>query len=397
MTLQVVVGGQYGSEGKGAVAAWLCGERQNEPLLAVRVGGPNAGHTVIGRCPPGCANSGEMLTGREHVWDQKRTAQWGQDAHSPDNHPWRLRQVPVAAVSNPRASLMIAAGSEIDPAVLHSEIAQLDAAGYKASARLFISGQATVIEPGHQAAERVMAGNGSSTGKGIGAARAGRAMRTARLARQLPDIGRGLTSHEHQLIMSHLERGRVLVEGTQGYGLGSHAGYYPDCTSGDCTAVDMLAMAGISPWVVSRDELEIWVVYRAYPIRIAGNSGPMRHETTWEALGLPQELTTVTRKVRRVGEWDDILARRSAMANGAGSKCVRAALTMADHWIPGLAGVSGAAGLARADWNEELSRRIQHVEEATGLRVELVGTGPDSMIDLRDWTAQERNRAESLR
>ena len=89
--IQVVVGGQYGSEGKGAVAGYLAG-LETDPLC-IRVAGPNAGHSVV---HPG--------TGKKYA----------------------LRQVPVGAVTNPDALLAIAAGSEIDPYVLSEEIAWLE-------------------------------------------------------------------------------------------------------------------------------------------------------------------------------------------------------------------------------------------------------------------------------
>lgn len=79
-----------------------------------------------------------------------------------------------------------------------------------------------------------------------------------------------------------------------------------------------------------------WVVARVYPIRVAGNSGPMKGETTWEALGLEPEKTTVTQKIRRVGAWDADLVRRAVQANG-GEKSVRVVITMLDQVIPELA------------------------------------------------------------
>jgi len=374
--LQVVVGGQFGSEGKGAVAAYLCGEiRKN--LLAIRVGGPNAGHTVIGNCPPGCPDN----------FDHKiTTSAVSGAAHTPNTHPWRLRQIPVAAVSNREAMLLIADGSEIDPDVLISEIEQLDAAGYRASDRLVVSGQATVITQEHKDREISLTRAIGSTGKGIGAARADRIMRRAMLYSDLDSDLPGQRVEDSSWLARQFLRGNqgsVVVEGTQGYGLGLHTGYYPTCTSNDARAIDFLAMAGISPWQVTQEELTIWVVYRLHPIRVAGNSGPLSGETTWENLGLPQELTTVTRKVRRVGVWDPTLAAQAAIANGAGGPCVRAALTMADHGIPDLAGATSANGLTPLAGGK-LGRMLDMVEQSTLLRTGLIGTGPSTMIDLRE-------------
>ncbi len=361
--LQVVVGGQFGSEGKGAIAGFLAAEGRDE-LLAVRVAGPNAGHTIIGRCPPDCEaridwpaldNDNPLIPPSRHV---------------PDRHPWRLRQVPVAAVSSERAGLLIAAGSEIDPEVLMSELYDLDAAGYRASARLMIDGQATVIEEHHKDAEQPTGGRLQwslverigSTGKGVGAARAARVMREAVTCREA-NMNYAVTDGA-RVIGSHLARagGRVLVEGTQGYGLGTHAGHYPYCTSSDCRAIDFMSMAGISPWLVAPDDLEIWVVFRTHPIRVAGNSGPLRYETTWEALGLPQELTTVTR---------------------TGRGPVRAALTMCDHVVMGAAGHGSTRTMAAED-ARQLDLLLASTEHDLDCRISLAGTGPSSVIDLRD-------------
>ena len=156
-TLRVVVGGQYGSEAKGAVTGWLAHQLRavQEPIIAVRVAGPNAGHSVV----------------------------------DPTGKKWALRQIPVAAVTNKGAKLVIAAGSEIDPPVLDAEITALDSAGFNVSKRLLIDGSATVITDDH----KHMEGNAAlterigSTGKGIGAARASRVMRQAVIWEELSD------------------------------------------------------------------------------------------------------------------------------------------------------------------------------------------------------------------
>jgi adenylosuccinate synthase len=93
-------------------------------------------------------------------------------------------------------------------------------------------------------------------------------------------------------------------------------------------------MAGIDP---TRCSVTItnWVVCRVFPIRVAGNSGPMKNERTWEELGLPLERTTVTQKVRRVGDWDLDLVKRAVQANGGHQ--AKVVITMLDQIIPELA------------------------------------------------------------
>ena len=369
--LQVIAGGQYGSEleGKGMIAGYLA--RDEDRLLAVRVAGPNAGHTVIGRCPPGCTE--RMITTLK-------------PAHRQDEHPWRLRQVPVAAVTNENALLAIAAGSEVDPEVLMSEIIELDSAHYRVLERLTVDPSATLIEERHrtQEADASLIARVGSTGKGIGAARADRAMRSALTVRShLYDQVR-TDSVADLIALAARGATSVQIEGTQGYLLGQHAGHYPHCTSSDCTATDFMSMAQCPPWMF--DQIEIWVVFRTYPIRVAGNSGPLPGETSWEAVGQPPERTTVTQKIRRVGRWQPHLARRAIEANGGPHPFVKAALTMADYELPWMRGHSDLGKMLSSTEHEQEDQFDQLVSGRShdlGTLVRLLGTGPSSVLDLR--------------
>ncbi|CAB4177889.1 adenylosuccinate synthetase [uncultured Caudovirales phage] len=339
--LIAVVGGQYGSEGKGAVAGFLSANSQ-AAFMGIRVAGPNAGHTVIGKGPNG-----------------------------EESYPWRLRSIPVNAVTAPESDLIIAAGSEIDLEVFNRELSELDQAGYQASSRIIVDEQATVLEPRHheiEQADGIQARIGS-TSKGIGAARADRIMRKASL------FGGGVNTS--RLVREHLQRGgTALIEGTQGYGLGLHAGLYPFCTSQDCRAVDFLSQVGINPWDRAVDLFDIWVTARTYPIRVAGNSGPLENETSWEQLGLEVERTTVTQKVRRVGHFDAKLVRDAVIANG-GAPTVSIALTMFDYIFPEL------KGKTEVDLSADQREYIHEIEDAVGARVRLIGTGPSTMAWVR--------------
>ena len=331
--LKVVVGGQYGSEAKGAVTARLALDSPSP--LVVRVGGPNAGHTVVDAC------------GRE----------------------WKLRHVPAGFV-NPRAMLALAAGSEVDPQVLFEEIGALEDAGYAIEDRIRVDSQATLLDASHIAAEQGSTLNErlGSTAKGVGAARADRIWRTADLT------GSSLLGPANvaDLIEDwHSVGSDVIIEGTQGFGLGLHAGHYPFCTSGDARAVDMLAQAGVSPWRWDQTDIEVWVVFRTRPIRVAGNSGPLPGETTWGDLGLPEEYTTVTKRVRRVGEWDAQMAVEALAANGAPSPAIRIAMTMLDHMFPETAGVT-----VWRDLSERAKTWLREREQELGQPINLIGTGP---------------------
>jgi adenylosuccinate synthase len=118
-----------------------------------------------------------------------------------------------------------------------------------------------------------------------------------------------------------IDHGRkVLIEGTQGFGLSLyHSPYYPRTTSRDTSAAGFLSEVGVSPRLVT----EIVVVFRTFPIRVAGSqAGPLSDEITWEQIrkesGYPHEIaemTSVTNKVRRVGRFDWDLARRAVSVN----------------------------------------------------------------------------------
>jgi len=351
--LVVVVGGQYGSEGKGAVVAHLTrteARKAAPPPLVIRVGGPNAGHTAYA--------------------DGKR---------------WALRQIP-AGVVEPGAALAIGAGSEIDPVVLGREIAALEEARIHVSDRLMVDPQATVLTQAHHDLGSREVRNGS-TGKGVGVARAARLRRRAAIARDWswnPD-GWALVSVAERARLHMQAGGTVIVEGTQGYALGLHAGHYPYTTSGDCTALDMLAQAQLSPWDPCVRDLEVWVVLRTHPIRVAnneGSSGYLRNEVSWEELEhrthghVQPERTTVTQKLRRVGEWDEELAQAAIGANG-GRAAVRIALTMFDYWHPEVANMIGLTPAAEHD--------VQQRERNMGAHIGLVGTGPQTIVDRRAW------------
>jgi adenylosuccinate synthase len=334
--LMVVVGGQYGSEAKGAVTARLALDA-HRPLV-IRVGGPNAGHTVVD--------------------DQGRE--------------WKLRHVPVGFV-NHDATLALAAGSEVNPHVLWTEVQALEHAGYKIRERIFVDPQATQLDQWHIQSEDQsnLTSRLGSTAKGVGSARAERIWRRAALAGTIcnpVDVA--------QLALDWNGMGRdVIIEGTQGYGLGLHAGHYPFCTSGDCRAVDFLAQCGISPWAWAPEDLQVWVVFRTRPIRVAGNSGPLLHETTWEELGLPEERTTVTNKVRRVGAWDHNLAMQALEANGSPSPQIRIAITMLDQLYPEVEGATDPAYLT-----DPAHQWLRNRTEDLGYSIDLIGTSPRTMI-----------------
>lgn len=370
--IHVVTGAMFGSEGKGHVTAQLAthGEfrHPHDQILNIRVAGPNAGHTVL---------------------DDVGFA-------------FPLRTIPVAAAVDHAATLYIAPGSEIELEVLEAEVALLREHGHPVS-HLVVAGEATLLEENHKQTETDLDIHAKlgSTGKGIGAARADRIMRSAKRIIDSEDAMARLTNLGATVLTARetLEfiadwtdspDAVIIIEGTQGYGLGLHAGHYPQCTSSDTRAIDFLAMAGISPWSPGIEAMGIWLVARVFPIRVAGNSGPLKGETSWEELGLPIEKTTVTHKVRRVGEWDAELMRDAVVANGGatytrpqgfynGKVEVLVALTMVDQKIPGLRDTTTWDSLDD-DSDTQLNALLKQVQTDAGVPVGMVTTGPATAI-----------------
>lgn len=344
--LLIVVGGQFGSEGKGAAAGQLAA-RFSHPLV-IRTGGPNAGHTVIG------------MDGKTH----------------------KLRMLPTAAVTNKTATLALSAGSVVDVELLKQECTATDSF-------VFVDRSATILTDAHRKSEVEDPDmQWGSTREGVGAARADRIHRTAEVWGNRSTLSM-MTNRVSGMVRQHLrsDAGVVLIEAAQGYGLGLHTDFYPKTTSADCRAIDALADVGISPWGVNA-ELEVWIVVRPFPIRVAGDSGPLYAETTWDGLGLAPEYTTVTGKLRRVGLWDSVLLVDAIRANGGGPDTpypnrVKIWFSMMDQVIPSLTAKTAHDQLT----NYELSQLRHYIDLVNdcGARVGAIGTGPDTSIVTGAW------------
>lgn len=289
MPAAAIIGGQYGSEGKGKVAAYLAPTVD----LAIRTGGPNAGHTF--------EHNGRLR---------------------------KVRSIPCAVV-NPHSALAIGAGGVLDVDVLLSEVERFAVR----PSRLMIDPQATLISKEDLTLEQPLVERIGSTGCGVGAAAARKLARRGEveLAGDNPALAPYLTDVA-KLADEHLQAGKnICLEGTQGLGLSLHHGTYPYVTSRDTTAAALCSEAGVSPrWLT-----DVVLVLRTFPIRVAGNSGPLRNELDWGTVGTESgaphsivERTTVTGQVRRVGRFDMDMAVRSCLIN----KPTQIALNFADTW-----------------------------------------------------------------
>lgn len=282
MPVTVVVGGQFGSEGKGKVAHFLA--KEQGASVAVRVGGSNAGHTAYDE------------EGRKHTF----------------------RHLPTAALL-PDVLCVLGPGSLIDPGVLEEEVERIGLA----SERLHVDPMAFVITEEHKRREADcgLTARIGSTGSGTGAALVERVERSSgdNLARRHPYLRHFVGRPTRDILREVLDRGeRVIVEGTQGFGLSNlQAADYPKATSRDTTAATFVAEAGLSPLDVD----DVVLVIRAFPIRVAGDSGPLPNETTWEEVGTRtgqpklSEQTTVTGRTRRVGLFHPVVVQAAIASN----------------------------------------------------------------------------------
>jgi adenylosuccinate synthase len=355
--LDVLVGGGLGSEGKGVISAFVA----NDYDYHVRVGGPNAGHSFK------LEQSGEWLT-------------------------FKMQSIPCGWI-NPVAKLMIGAGGLVDPDQLFKEIEIIERYDPAIRQRIHIDPNATVLDERARAEEGGIDGtihkDIGSTGEGVGAARRRRMARDpegkrsdankVNLARDVPELTpmlalRPVADILHDALVSGKN---VLIEGTQGSGLSLTHGPWPFVTSADTNTSQLLADVGLPPrWVD-----DIILVIRTHPIRVAGNSGPLKNEITWDEISARLgrdtiERTTVTKKVRRIGEWDEELFLKAVRLNAP----TQIALTFVDYLNPKDEGID--------DYNQlsaESQTFIQHIEDAADCPVTFVGTGGEgwTLIDRR--------------
>ena len=346
--VDVIIGGQYGSEGKGQVAHYLAGEYD----LLVRVGGPNAGHKVFER-----------------------------------PEPYTHHQLPSGTRRNTDAKLLIGPGAVLNVDKLLEEIAdckiEVD--------RLRIDRRAMIIqEADFDGEKRLVAGIGS-TGQGVGSATSRRIMNRdchTRLAKHMPELAPYMCDAYEVLSEAYSSNDRICLEGTQGTGLSLYHGEYPYVTSRDTTVSGCLAEAGIPPRWVRR----IVMVCRTYPIRVESpegkTSGPMSQEiclkVVSERSGLAldelerTERTSTTNRERRIGEFDWTLLRKASVLNNP----TDIALTFTDYLS-----MKNRDAKRFDQLQPDTIKFIQEIQRVSGARVSLITTGFNSrsVIDRRSW------------
>lgn len=347
--VDVLVGGQYGSEGKGQVSAYLA----REYAVLVRVGGPNAGHKVY-----------------------------------EEPKPYTFHLLPSGTRAS-AAHLVLGPGAVLSVPTLLREIAECGVA----PERLSIDPQAMIIEAEDVAfEERGLVRAIGSTGQGVGAATARKVLRSAatpgvRLARDVVDLRPYLRETSVVLERAFAREQRVFLEGTQGTGLSLHHGHYPYVTSRDTTVAGCLAEAGIAPSRVRK----IIAVCRTYPIRVTspgGDSGPIGSELEWSEISRRSgvngdeierhEKTSTTNRPRRVAEFDWALLHRTVALNGPSD----IALTFVDYLD-----VKNREARRFEQLTADTIRFVEEVERVSSASVSLIATRfhARSIIDRRNW------------
>ncbi len=333
MPCNVVVGGFFGDEGKGKLIAYLA--LKDKPAIVARGGvGPNAGHTV------------EF-----------------------EGKTYSLRMVP-SGFTNKESRLLIGPGVSVDPSVLLKEIALTET-----DSRIGLDPQCGIIEDRHiraEAGSEHLSQKVGSTKSGVGACNADRALRMARIAREIPELSRYLVDVAREVNRA-LDNGRpVLVEGTQGTFLSLYHGTYPYCTSKDVCASAICSDIGLGPTKVS----EVILVFKSFVTRVG--EGELQGQLSKEEV-LKRgwvEYGTVTRRERRAAPFNFDLARRAVMLNGA----TQLAVTKIDLISPKARGVKRFDGLP-----EKAKEFVKEIENETNRPVMFIGTGPSTwdVIDRR--------------
>lgn len=350
----LVLGGQYGDEGKGGVAQWFA--RNYRFDLSIRLGGSNAGHSCFR-----------------------------------DGIEYEMRQLPTSWATSD-APIFIPDTALVNKAVFLKEVELVRDLGYKGD--IWLSTHATVIDDADGGWRKTTRRIGSM-GSGTGVARAKRVLREAK--KVYDDDGfrgvKGFGQHEFEIkpMLEDPDKS-ILVEGTQGFGLSlNFSGQYPFVTSIDLTPYQMLAECGF-PWNVHH--VITVMVLRTFPVRVPnppdGTSGMLYRELSWgdvqKLCEHPIEMEYdyrppiwETKVPKRIGMFENEMVKRAIW------HCRPAVtfLTHLDWYFPDLANIGVT---------DEVDRTILSFEHRIDHRIDFVGAGKGVLVPTKD--AQRRYGSE---
>lgn len=290
--LNILLDGQWGSCGKGLFAGYLAVKENID--IAITARGPNSGG-----------------------WYKDRMVQ-------------RLHKQLPSSVINLNTTLMLSSNSVIDVEILLHEIEE-----NRAGDRLHIHPLAPVITEMDKKSEEVELRYVASTMQGTGAAIARKIMRKGVVAREVPQLQPWVREDWDEMLYDALivSNKLVLMELPQGYGLSLNGHFYPYCTSRNVTVSAALDYCGLPPSMLG----DVYGLIRTYPIRVGnipGDAGSYsggcfedQVEITWEDVSKAcgksvKELTTVTKRVRRVFTFSSIQLSEFILNNDVTHLCI---------------------------------------------------------------------------
>lgn len=332
MVCTVVCGGFWGDEGKGKIISYLA--LKDKLDLCVRTGSVNAAHTVF-----------------------------------KDGEEFRLHMVPGGFVYD-ECRLLIGPGANILVNLFLEEVEKTGVRG-----RIGVDDRCSIIEEKHSVKDKTAAhlkGIGT-TGWGVGPAIEERVGRTAKLARDVPELEPYLTDVPDEVNKAVDAEKKVVIEGTQGFMLSLFHGTYPYVTGRDTSASAICSEAGVGPSRVDH----VLTVYKSFITRVGG--GPLPGEISKEEAKKRGwfEIAAGTRRERRSAPFDFELAKRAAVINGA----TEAAVTKLDVLYPECKGANSYDELPSG-----AKEFVEKIEQHISIPVTLIGTGPNPLevVDRRE-------------
>lgn len=290
--VDMIVDLQFGSTGKGLIAGYLAEKNEYEAVVTANM--PNAGHTYI----------------------------------NAEGRQWMHKVLPNGLVSPKCKYVMIGAGAVFDPDRLWDELQMsadfidwinvptLESKGRQV--QLIIHPNAVVLCSRHKELETQTLSKISSTMQGSMAALVEKMQRNADNDSRAANYkdkwfgGAVVDVATWQGILMGVDS--ILAEGAQGYSLGLNNQFWPHCTSRDCTPARFLADMGIPVKMLRK----VIGTARVHPIRVGntpdGYSGdvyPDQKEISFADIGQDVELTTVTKRPRRIFTYSRLQMQRA--------------------------------------------------------------------------------------
>lgn len=301
----VIIGAQWGDEGKGKIVDYLA---EDAKYVVRYSGGPNAGHTIV-----------------------------------VDGKQFALHQVP-SGILYPEKKVFLGAGMVIDPEALFNELAMLKENGINWEGRVFISDRAHLILPKYRSMDKERDASRKrpigTTGRGIGIAYSEKSHRDGlRLAdldwkEKIADLDAEdldyLNKYRDQLLSMRVDltskiweyrKDNILFEGAQGAMLDIDSGTYPYVSSGASCAAGAATGCGIGP----HDLDHILGVFKAYETRVGNGPMPTEFNETSEGelcqyvRDTGREYGVTTGRARRCGYLDLVALRYACRVNSLDS------------------------------------------------------------------------------